>query len=241
MNLIIDIGNSRVKLYVFHNNNILYSIICNVLDLRSTLEYISVNYSISKAILSNVSTNQNVYQTIELFFPVLVFSHQTKIPISNNYATPSTLGLDRIASAIGAVSLAPNKPILVIDAGTAITIDYISESACFEGGNISLGMQTRFKALHEFTGNLPLIEPLDSHSVIGINTKEAISNGVVQGIIFEIDSYITAYQEKFSDIQIFLCGGDANYFAEKLKNRIFVEPNLLAIGLLRILEYNETI
>ncbi|MDR1761749.1 MAG: type III pantothenate kinase [Bacteroidales bacterium] len=244
MQLIVDVGNSYIKVHVFDSAKIVASYCYLPADFFASLPHIISAHSISRAIVSNVSQLQNVCQNIQNYIPTLNFSQHTPIPLINNYSTPHTLGLDRIAVAVGAETLSPLCHKLLIDAGTAITIDYMSDCAAFEGGTISPGIETRFRALHEFTGKLPKLSLTEKFSLIGKNTNEAIQSGVIQGVLFEIQSYIQMYAEKFPTISVFFTGGDANFlgknvnfFGKNIKNCIFA--NLLAIGLQRILEYND--
>jgi type III pantothenate kinase len=168
----------------------------------------------------------------------LELSSYTSVPLVNQYKTPETLGLDRLATAIGAQELYPGKDLLVIDAGTAITFDVIERNGTFVGGNISPGLSSRFRALHEFTKKLPLIKASDDFPVIGQSTEEAIRAGVINGMVFEIDGTIDMIRKKMPHIQPVLTGGDAQFFERRLKNPIFVKFEITLIGLNRILEYN---
>lgn len=245
MQLIVDVGNSYIKVFVFENVKVIASYCYTHVDFFAALPRIFSTHSISYAIVSNVSGLQNVCQSVQSYVPAFEFSHQTPVPLANNYATPHTLGLDRIAAAVGAETLLPNCHKLIIDAGTAITIDYVSDCAAFEGGNISPGIETRFRALHEYTGKLPKLNLTEKFSLTGKTTEEAIQNGVIQGVLFEIQSYIQIYAEKFPSISVFFTGGDAHFlaknihfFGKKIKN--CTSTTLTAIGLQRILEYNKT-
>jgi type III pantothenate kinase len=146
--------------------------------------------------------------------------------------------MDRLAAAVGARELFPDRDLLVIDAGTAITLDLIEANGTFSGGNISPGLRSRFRALHEFTQKLPLIEESDQWPLIGQSTEEAIRAGVINGIIFELDGMIDQLKKKYPNIQPVLTGGDAGFFERRLKNPIFVKFEITLIGLNRILEYN---
>jgi len=162
----------------------------------------------------------------------------TSLPIRNGYATPATLGYDRLAAAVGAWVLQPEKPLLVIDLGTAVTYDFISADGTFMGGNIAPGVHTRLKSLNHFTGKLPLVEPTSDFGLLGNSTETAIRSGVMQGILFEINGYIEALTGQHPGLFTFLTGGDLIYFDGKLKNGIFVDENLVLTGLNRILRHN---
>jgi type III pantothenate kinase len=237
MNLIIDIGNTRVKYAVFHGEEQIYSTKSNNLS-RETVHSIVNEYPIQKSIVSSVRANSTDEAILSELQHLVSFNHSTSIPINNKYATPETLGLDRLAAAVGAYKLNPGNFSLVFDFGTALTIDFIDENANYLGGNISPGLNTRFKALNQFTGKLPLIESFDKINLIGTNTHGAIANGVVNGMVFEVDSYIDRMKSTRTDIKVIATGGDAKRFDNLLKNTIFVVENLVAQGLNSILNYN---
>jgi type III pantothenate kinase len=148
------------------------------------------------------------------------------------------LGRDRLAAAVGANELFPDQNLLIIDAGTAITYDLISENNEFLGGNISPGLEMRFKALNQFTGKLPLVDQADEDDLFGKTTTSAIRCGVQNGVLYEMDQTIELFNENYQNLQIIMTGGDSNFFDRKLNYTIFVHFNLTLIGLNRILEYN---
>ena len=162
----------------------------------------------------------------------------TPTPLKNRYATPSTLGPDRLAAAVGAATIAPGEDLLVVDFGSAITIDSVSAAGEYLGGNISPGMAMRYKALHELTDKLPLCPEPYTPSETSDNTLSAISNGVAMGIVFEIEGYLARYVQAGKNPKVFFTGRDAFYFADKLKNTIFADCDLVLKGLNRIIEYN---
>ncbi|MDR0941135.1 MAG: type III pantothenate kinase [Bacteroidales bacterium] len=244
MQLIVDVGNSYIKIFVFDDATITVSYRYTHTDFFDALPHFFSTHSISCAIVSNVSGIQNVYQTIRTYVPTLEFSHRTPIPLANNYATPHTLGLDRIAAAVGAETVQPHCHKLIIDAGTAITIDYVSDCAAFEGGNISPGIEARFRALHDYTGKLPKLNLTEKISLIGKTTEEAIQNGVIQGVLYEIQTYIQIYAEKFPSISVFFTGGNADFLEKTIQIfdaniRKHTSTALIAQGLQRILAYNQ--
>lgn len=167
-----------------------------------------------------------------------MLDHKTPVPINNRYLTPETLGFDRLAAAVGAATVYPGANVLAIDAGTAITYEFVDAQNNYRGGNISPGMEMRFRALHHFTGKLPMIESKMPVSFLGNTTSEAIKAGVIEGMIFEIDGYINTLKKSHHDLKIIITGGDAIFFDKKLKNSIFVNLNLTLHGLNRILRHN---
>ena len=195
---------------------------------------------LNQAILSSVKpVDDEILQFLSESFDLFIeLDHETELPIKNLYETPETLGKDRIAAAVGANEFFPNQNLLIIDAGTAITYDLVSEKNEFIGGNISPGLQMRFKALNQFTGKLPLVSYFDEFQNIGRNTTEAIRAGVQNGILYEIAQTIELFNKNYQNLQIVMTGGDSIFFDKKLNYTIFVHFNITLIGLNRILEYN---
>ena len=195
---------------------------------------------LNQAILSSVKpVDDEILQFLSESFDLFIeLDHETELPIKNLYETPETLGKDRIAAAVGANEFFPDQNLLIIDAGTAITYDLVSEKNEFIGGNISPGLQMRFKALNQFTGKLPLVSYFDEFQNIGRNTTEAIRAGVQNGILYEIAQTIELFNKNYKNLQIVMTGGDSIFFDKKLNYTIFVHFNITLIGLNRILEYN---
>jgi type III pantothenate kinase len=239
MNLCIDQGNSSTKVGVFDQNELIETFVYKQFG-KSEISTMVDRFSISHCIISSVvSDNEELIEDLKANFESFVeLSHKTEIPIENRYATPETLGKDRLAAVVGASFLKPNCEILVIDAGTAITYDFIDSNKIYWGGNIAPGLNLRLRALHEFTHKLPLVEPKGESPLIGNSTDSAILSGAIYGIVFEIDGYINVLKIKYPQLSAFLTGGSTFYFDTKLKNAIFAERNLVLIGLNRILQYN---
>ncbi len=241
-NLIVDIGNSRIKLFVFQDSKLSWSTVLEESnELISELETINEKWVIILCVYSSVSrTEIDIVAMLKLYWKTIVFNSSLKVPVDVCYETPETLGVDRIAAVCGAISLFPNKNVLVIDAGTAITYDILTSDGKYLGGTISLGLNTRFKALHTFTGKLPLINFNNNNlnAIYGTNTKDAIVLGVQNGLVHEVQGIIDTFDTKFDDLLVVFTGGDAFFFEKLIKNRIFAEPNLIAFGLNKILEIN---
>jgi len=238
MNLCIDQGNSSTKAGIFNQEELIESF-----QLRNELDEIAAifdKYTIDSCILSSVvDNNEAIIQFLnnkKVYFEEL--NHKTALPIINTYSTPETLGKDRIAAVVGATFLKPANDLLVIDAGSAITYDFVSSDSVYHGGNIAPGLNMRLRSLHEFTQKLPLIEPKNETPFIGNDTNSAILSGSLYGIVLEIDGYINTLKIKYPELSVFLTGGSIFYFDTKLKSPIFAEPNLVLIGLNRILQYN---
>lgn len=240
MNLALDIGNSLVKAAVFDKGQAVETFRSKTAD-RQFLESIFEAYpDIEAAIL--VSSGPESGQAEELLAlrvaRYLKFEPGVPVPISNLYATPDTLGSDRLAAAVGAHALYPGSNVLIVDFGTAVTIDVVSAGGEFLGGNISPGAMSRFRALHEYTNRLPLRSLAEQTALIGSNTNQALESGVVNGIVFEIEGYIERLSREYADLKIIFTGGDSNFFAKRFKNTIFATYDLVVYGLNRILEYN---
>lgn len=240
MNLIIDVGNSNVKLAVFQQDKLLHNSITELDRLDESIETLIIKFpDIEKAIVSSVGKLQNQQiQNIKKRTATLVLDSDTKIPFNNLYKTPKTLGVDRIALVSASVDQFPNKNVLIIDAGTCITYDFINRENDYLGGAISPGIRVRYKSLNNLTANLPLLEPHIANELIGNTTAGAIHSGVVNGVLKEIDGIIDEYQKKYSDLTVILTGGDTNLLSNQLKNSIFANSNFLLEGLNFILEFN---
>jgi type III pantothenate kinase len=246
MKLIIDYGNTLVKIALFQQDSIVSIKSGKSVAVDQCLELLkeTKNMSDSSLISNNaiVSSVINYPDDIKTWlnqeYHLLELNTHTPLPIQINYKTPETLGKDRIALAVAGSQLYPGKNLLIIDAGTCITYDFINKDKEYLGGSISPGIQMRFTALNTFTDKLPLINPADNVELIGSSTSTSISSGVMCGVYAEIDGIIDRYRLSFPDIEIILTGGDIIYFDKKLKNNIFANSNLVLKGLNMILDYN---
>lgn len=238
MNLIIDEGNTRIKLAIFNENELVefqYSNIENCLeDLKSILK----KHKIEAAILSSVTDEIiSVFDDLELKNKFKL-SYLTNLPFVIGYKTPKTLGVDRIALIAAACKKYPKENNLVIDAGTCITYDFIDAFEVYQGGAIAPGIEMRFKSMHHYTKKLPELNvPEYVVPLVGQNTSNCMESGVVNGMVFEIGGVIQSYQKKNKKVNVILTGGDADYLEKQLKNEIFVDPNFLLKGLNEILKY----
>ena len=240
MNLVIDIGNSRTKFSVFDQRIEVYSSTGDELLPVHIIALLKKFPLIKKVIVSTVKNFPPELKSYlsENFNHFLELNEGTPLPLENKYLTKNTLGNDRLAAAVGAAYIYPNSNILVIDAGTALTYDIVTETNLYMGGNISPGIEMRYKALHQFTGRLPLVEFREFIGLFGQSTHDAIHAGVQNGIINEVDCTINSFKEIYKNLYVIITGGNANFFDKKLKNSFFVHYNLVAIGLNRILEHN---
>lgn len=163
----------------------------------------------------------------------------TPVPIVNAYGTPQLLGMDRLAAVVGAWSMRPGQDLLVIDAGTAITYDFVSADGTYMGGNIAPGIGLRFASLHEHTSQLPLVTAHGDVPLSGCDTVSAIRGGVLRGVRYEVKGYIDELSARYPSLLVFLTGGDADFFDIRGKSTIFAVPDLVLYGLFRIVEYKD--
>lgn len=238
-NFCIDIGNTLTKVAMFQNMQMTDFRVIERNNEVSIPDLLDIQHSDS-AIISSVSVlpAELITSLQSKLNKVIVLDHNTPLPIENLYETRETLGKDRLAAVAGAHYLYPHDDLLVIDAGTAITYDLINRQGQYLGGNIAPGITMRYNALHHFTGKLPLLGPVAQAPAFGKNTTDAITAGVQQGILLEVDGTILHFKQYFPDLKVLFTGGDTKYFVNKLKNAIFVVSNLVMIGLNRILINN---
>jgi len=241
MNLIVDVGNTLIKLALFDNQILQEKRSCRTNNFSEVLEELEKAFpSIKNVIISSVGNfSREHFSALKNKYHVFVLNHDAKIPFINEYATPRTLGVDRIALVSAAAIKFPKENVLVIDAGSCITFDFLSDTNTYLGGAISPGIKMRFKALHHFTDKLPLLEKKLPKNWIGDSTENSMQIGVIKGIQNEIEGYISLYKEKFKNLTVILTGGDADFLRDSLKNDIFADSNFLLEGLNYILEHNK--
>lgn len=238
--LCFDFGNTRLKCAVFAGKE-LKEVLVLENDAPDTVAAILDQYQPQKAILSSVIKHHPDLESLlaeRTDFHKL--GHTSKLPFTTPVGKPETIGADRLAICAAAVDLFPNTHNLAIGLGTCITYNYINKSHEFLGGSISPGMTMRFRAMHEQTALLPLVEPDHHFPLIGFDTKTNLQSGVIMGMAKEIDGIIDAYALKFNNFNVLLTGGDMAFFVPHLKNRIFADPYLIFKGLYAICEHNTT-
>ena len=240
MNLIVDVGNTYVKFAVFENGILIYKLSFELNEFKKRYKKLKKDYpEIKKAIISSVGRlSKKEIDLIESDLPIIELSSKTKLPFENLYATPNTLGVDRIALVCASVNQFSDKNVLIIDAGTCITYDFITKENKYLGGAISPGIRLRYKTLNNLTANLPLLETQIPKNIIGDSTESSIHSGVVNGVVKELDGIINQYLENYSDLTVILTGGDTKFLLNQLKNTIFANSDFLLEGLNFILEYN---
>ena len=239
MQLVIDIGNTRVKAALFQESELMHFFVYD-----STTELLASGilekHTPTNCILASVVNDIEPFlEKLRWKVQVLLFNADTPTPIKNLYKTVHTLGSDRLAAAVGGNNFSPNSNVLVVDAGTCIKYNFVNSNNEYIGGAISPGLQIRFKAMHTFTSRLPLLEVDEKTDIlIGTNSNESIVSGAQKGAVAEVDGIIEEYKSQYPDIKVLLTGGDVNFFEKRLKNSIFADQNLILKGLNEILGYN---
>lgn len=234
-NLVVDFGNSRIKVALFNGNELKQSFL---LQNEAELEPILFNPH-DHIIVSSVGVDASkVLQKSKAGGKKIFLSSSTPVPVNVRYATPETLGVDRLAAVCGAQQLFPRQNCLVIDMGTCINYEVLDDQGNYWGGLISPGVAMRFKAMHTFTARLPLFEAETDVPLIGNSTKGCMQSGVMNGVLEEMRGAIERLRLKYPDLRVILCGGDAQLFENQLKPSIFAAPELVLVGLNRILNHN---
>ena len=239
MDLVIDIGNTLQKVAVFSEEGVLLDLYSEKKLSITFLENLFRQYSIKRAIVSSVREDDHlVLRWLEEKTQLLRFSAACRMPVRLMYATPETLGTDRIANAVGANTLYPNRNVLSIMAGTCLVADFVNEKGEYLGGSIAPGVRMRFQALSQFTARLPLVEPENIDFFVGDNTHNSILSGVMNGITQEINGIIRQYSRHYTHLKVILSGGDAELLQNSIKKRIFAAQNPILVGLHKILILN---
>ncbi len=236
MNLAIDIGNSRVKVALFKQGQLVAKTILESFSPAQVEKFWSDYGNPERAIVSNVGEETKL--PVRWNFPSLILDSQTALPFQSEYKTPQTIGKDRLALAAAARFQYPAQDCLVIDAGTCITYDFVNRSGNYLGGGISPGLKMRLQSLPHFTSRLPLVEAKPHFELIGQSTENSILSGTVGGIIREVEGTIAEYKSRYPQLVSIVTGGDMLWFDDLLKNSIFAAPDFLMMGLNYILDYN---
>jgi type III pantothenate kinase len=234
-NLVVDVGNTSTKVGIFENAEWAEEhVFLGPIELE---EFISTTQA-DAMIVSSVRQHPHLLLERARHIPQhFLLTAQLSLPITNAYATPETLGMDRLAAVCGARTLFPNQNCLVIDCGTCITYDFIDATSTYLGGSIAPGLSMRLRAMHEFTARLPLVKP-EEVDLIGNSTVTCMQSGVLNGMRAEIEGTIGRYQQHYPELRVILCGGDMHFFENNLKGAIFAVQNLVLRGLNSILLHN---
>ncbi len=238
MYLCIDIGNSRTKASVYHQTG---EVIESIVFEGNSMEPIkALNQRLPSQHVIVATTGDRSWElaALQCKGKNIELSTSTPQPIEIVYATPHTLGEDRIAGACGAQALHPNKNCLIVSAGTCMTIDLLTHKGIYLGGNISPGLDMRLRAMHDYTARLPLVEPGWPRLSFGDSTEHALQNGACLGMVMEIEGMLKHAKDALSEVFIVMTGGNAAFLADRLESQIFVAPELVTQGLFQILDFN---
>jgi type III pantothenate kinase len=239
MILTIDVGNTRIKGAVFECDNTLEYCIFSKDEIQKNIEIILKKYKkITHLVVASVgNVEKQLFLHFEKMVEVWFVSHEDSFPFVNNYATPKTLGIDRMVLAAGATLQFKSQNRLIIDAGTCVTYDFVDQNDVYLGGAISPGLRLRYEALHHYTEKLPLLNVTDPNHFIGESTAESIHSGIVNGLVHEINGFVDEYSAQYSNFIIILTGGDTEFLAKRLKNTIFANSNFLLESLNQLFQY----
>ena len=239
MILVIDVGNTRIKGAVFEGAILLEIFVFTKIELQKNIENILKNFEkVSDLVVSSVGDVEKLsFLAFENVLNVHFISNTDPFPFQNKYATPQTLGIDRMVLAAGATLQFPNQNRLVIDAGTCVTYDFIDQDNNYLGGAITPGLRLRYESLHNYTAKLPLLALENPENLIGNSTSDSIHSGVVNGLVYEIDGFINEYRARYLNFIIILTGGDTDFLAKRLKNTIFANSNFLLESLNQTFQY----
>lgn len=235
-NLVVDVGNTATKVGIFEQRELLEE--QTFLQTDELIRFIR-QVNVEAAIYSTVNKDEALFlDATKHISQTFILTHSLPLPISNEYATPETLGMDRLAGVCGANSMFPGQACLVIDAGTCITYDVVDARGSYKGGAISPGLRMRLKAMHQFTARLPMIEIDSNVPLIGNSTVSCMQSGALNGMLAEIQGLIERYRKNNHELRVILCGGDTHFFENNLKGAIFAVQNLVIKGLNSILLHN---
>ena len=240
MNLIIDIGNTSTKLAVFQRDKVLIAKTVEGFSLVIEVENLLKQFTeIKRGFVSSVGfLSEDELKTLEKRLPMTVLNSTLKLHFKVHYKTPNSLGADRLALMAAAATQYSGKNVLVIDAGSCITYDFIDSKKNYLGGAIAPGIQMRYKSLGDFTSSLPTLQKIVPKNSIGNSTHDSIHSGVINGVLYEIEGTVNEYQNKYPDLTVILTGGDADFLCKQLKISIFANSDFLLEGLNFLLEYN---
>ncbi|MES2629724.1 MAG: type III pantothenate kinase [Bacteroidota bacterium] len=240
MNLIIDIGNTSAKAAVMQGDKVIAKLKNRRFTKTWAEKILSLHPEVKRALVSNVAENvAEGIAVIRYHIPVHEVSAFSRVPFTNAYDTPETLGTDRMANAAALVSLYPEQNSLCVDIGTCVKFDFCTAEGAYQGGSISPGISLRFQAMNDYTRRLPLLTgERFPPSITGENTRNSMRSGVFYGMLHEIDGMIASYREQYTHLQVVITGGDAQHFVPALKSDIFARPDFTLLGLNKILELN---
>jgi len=235
MDLVVDVGNTAVKLAVYQNTEPIARASFPILSEGEMITWVE-QFDVRRSLLVSVtSTPATLIAYLRSSTDFHFFDEKTPLPVNNAYATPHTLGRDRLANACAAVSLYPRQDVLIVDAGTCLKFDLVTSDGRYRGGSIAPGLTMRFEALHHYCPALPRVDPVGESPLTGDSTHTSIRSGVLNGMAAEITGMIQQYQAAYPTIRLVLTGGDTNTLVNRLQKDIFAVPGLTLHGLHAIL------
>jgi type III pantothenate kinase len=238
--LVVDIGNTKAKAAIFQQDDLVQKVSFEAHDAEKLNNLIQM-YAPTHSLLCSVGEEpENIIALLKANTTYFQLTHHLQVPFFIDYQTPETLGMDRVAAVAGAQHFFLTQPCLVIDMGTCVTYDFLTADYHYLGGAISPGFNMRLRAMHEQTQRLPLLEVGPVDDFVGKTTKESMLSGAFFGLLGEINDTIARYEERFGEIRVLLCGGDAPLFDKHTKKSIFAAPDLVLFGLHKILQLHAT-
>ena len=237
MNLTLDIGNTQSKLAVFNNSLVVVKTFDSEFINDEIDDFLLLYPSIKNLIVcsvTDITLNLEKYNFNNVHF----VSSSSNIPFENLYLSKDSLGNDRIALVSSASISYPGKNVLIIDAGSCITYDFINDKNQYLGGAISPGLKMRYKSLNEFTSKLPLVSLESSDKLIANQTIDSINVGVANGVVFEIEGFVRQYLSEYDNLTVILTGGNSDFLSNQLKISIFANQNFLLEGLNNLIKLN---
>lgn len=244
--LTIDQGNSSTKYSLFDPDaNIVGSMRTPAPDIE-VIPALLAGYQLRGAIYASVARlDIRFIESLRCLTDehLVVLTPTTPVPVRNAYSTPATLGVDRLAAAVGAATLYPGQASFIADLGSALTCDLISPDAEYMGGAIAPGVNMRLKALNNYTARLPLQHWDGLHRVTPFptDTADALLAGAVFGVAAQIEYTYACAKKIFPDCRLLLTGGHSSCIEHYISHlRPTCLPALVDTGLNRIYHFNET-
>ncbi|MCB9183252.1 MAG: type III pantothenate kinase [Flavobacteriales bacterium] len=231
MLLVIDAGNTRVKMALFKGDRLMRMARAGAGD-RAAVALMAGSHAVEAIVLGSVGARDpELVEQLSAIAPVDAITGESAAPLANGYATRATLGADRLANAVAAAAFFPGRAALAIDAGTCITYDAVDEQGTYIGGAISPGLRMRARAMHEYSERLPLIATEGAvNEPFGTTTEESLRAGTLWGTQEEAAGFVRAFRQRYPHGGVVLTGGDGLWAANALKSGIFAHPYLTLEG-----------
>lgn len=229
--IVIDVGNTRTKLGWFKGDRLLERTTVDNTDKTTLRTWLNGKSMDSFALGSVASPDPDLFAQLQVIAPTTVITGTAPSPLRSLYSTPLTLGVDRLANAVAASAMFPQRAVLAVDLGTCITYDLVTADGTYLGGAISPGVRMRSKAMHAYSARLPIVEVTEATTPWGSSTAEALQAGVYHGVWGELQHFLANARHEAPDAAVVLTGGDALMFARACKTGIFAHPFLTLEGL----------